>query len=113
MTTIYALDRPIKSVSEVCNVAVDFTDLLDSGELLTGTPTIVEVTTTALTLSDKAVSTAALIINGRTVIIGAALQFKVVGGAAGTEYEIRLTCATNSTPAQTRIARIKLLVVAD
>jgi hypothetical protein len=102
-----------KAVSETVNVAVNFQGDLDSGELLTGTPTVVEITTSDLTLANKAVNTAALTILGVSVAIGEAVQFNVVGGTADTTYSIRCTATTDATPAQTRIVIVKLLVVAD
>ena len=95
-----AIETQYKRAGATRLVSVSLTGQLDSGELLTGTPTIVEVTTTDLTLSNKAVSTAELTISGRTVAIGQAVQFKVVGGTAGTKYTIRITVATDSSPAQ-------------
>ena len=108
-----AIQTQTKNASEVRTIAVSFDNKLDSGELLTGTPIIVEVTTTDLTLGSKAVSTAALTINGESVAIGKALQCSVTGGTAGTTYEIKFTCGTDATPAQTLIGTIKLKVVAD
>ena len=102
-----------KKVSEDRNVAISFADLLDVGELLTGTPTIVEVPPADLTLSSKVVSTAQLTINGKKVPIGEAVQFKVVGGVADTNYKIRVTVGTDATPAQTLIITIRLRVKAD
>lgn len=99
------------SAGDVDMVAIDCQDWLDSGELLTGTPTIVEVTTTALTLANKAVSTAALTINGRSSAIGQAVQFKVSGQVAGVTYRIRVTVGTNSTPARTKVFDIFLITV--
>lgn len=108
-----APQRHSKSVSEVVNVAVDMRGILDEGELLTGTPTIIEVATNVLTLSNKAINTEALVINSETVAIGEAVQFSVAGGVAGSTYTIRITVVTDSTPAQTRIVRLKIAVVAD
>lgn len=71
-----------KPASAALNAAVDFTDMLDAGEALTGTPTVVEVTTSQLTLDNKAVSTGALTINNRAVAIGDAVQFRVSSGSA-------------------------------
>lgn len=113
MATATAPQVQCKTASEVRNVAVDFQGKLDASELLTGTPTVVEVTTSDLTLSDKVVSTGALTILGKTVATGEAVQFKVLGGTAGTSYTIRITAATNSTPAQTLIVDLTLRVVAD
>ena len=93
--------RWTKGAGETRNIAVDFRGKLRGSEKLTGTPTIVEVTTSALTLTNKAVNVAALTILGETVGIGQALQVRVSGGTAGTDYSIKLTCATDSSPAQT------------
>lgn len=82
---------------------INATDDLDDGSSLVGTPTILEVTTTALTLANKAVNSATYTdaVTGETVAIGKALQFTLQGGVAGTEYRIRAMCSTNSTPAET------------
>jgi len=102
-----------KMVSEVRNVAVDFSGLLDADELLTGTPTVAEITTTALTLTDKAVSTSVLRINGKERAAGEAVTFKVAGGVAGTTYKIGINCGTTATPAQTLRGVVTLVVDAD
>lgn len=108
-----APQRHTKSVSELRNVAIDCRGLLDTGELLTGTPTIVEVTTTDLTLSSKAVNGSSLTINGEVCIAGQALTFRVAGGVAGSSYVIRATVGTTSTPAQTLVIAVRLTVEAD
>lgn len=95
--------RPILSVGDTDIGSIDYQDYLDSGELLTGTPTVVEVTSSDLTLGNKAVSTAALTIRGRTSAIGQAVQFSVLGQAAGTKYRIRVTATTTSTPARVKV----------
>lgn len=89
------------------NVAVSFVDALDTGELLTGTPT---VTATGLTITNKAVSTGSLTINGDPAAAGQAVQFSVSGGTAGTEYTITITVNTDSTPAQTFVEEVGLTV---
>lgn len=102
-----------KKVSEVRNVAVSYANILDDGEILSGTPTIVEVTTPDLTLTDKIISTVKLTINGKSVPIAEAVQFKVAVGLANTNYDIRITISTDATPAQTLITTIRLRVKAD
>ena len=87
---------------ETRNVAVDMTGKLDSGETLTGTPTVT-VSPTGPTLSNKAVNTSTLVINGSSVTAGYAIQFKITGATAGTLYTITCTCGTTSTPAQTLV----------
>jgi hypothetical protein len=103
--------RHTKGAGETRNIAVDFRGKLRGSEKLTGTPTIVEVTTSALTLTNKAVNTAAVTILGESVGIGLALQVRVSGGTAGAEYEIKFTCATDSDPAQTVEDKIELGVI--
>lgn len=107
-----APQRQSMAQGETRNIAVDFRGKLDSGELLTGTPTVEEVATASLTLTSKAVNTVALTILGETVAIGQAAQFKVVAAAAGL-YTVRLTCATNAVPAQTLVENIKLKVISN
>lgn len=99
------------TAGETRNAAVDFTNKLDSGELLTGTPTIT-ASSTLLTLSNKVVNTAALTINGSTVSIGQAVQFAVAASTSSPEarYSVTITTVTNSTPAQTFIATLGIQV---
>lgn len=106
-----APEQPVAVPGETRNFAVSFADVLDSGELLTGTPTIVEQTTTDLTLSDKVVNTSTLIINGVSTIAGNAVQFKAVGFVEATvAYAITITATTDSTPAQTLVKYITFQV---
>lgn len=109
--SITAPQQYCKHASESVNIAIDVTGELDSGELATGTPTIVEVTTSDLTIDNKGVSTTALTILGTSVAIGEALQCRVAGGTAGTSYTIRCTFTTDATSAQTRMVDIKLTVI--
>ncbi len=88
--------RPTVSVGETEIVSIDYTDKLDASELLTGTPTVTEVTTTDLTLTNKVVNTAEARILGRDVDIGKAVQFKVSGQKINTQYSIRITVSTDS-----------------
>jgi hypothetical protein len=53
------------------------------------------------TISNAAVSTAALTINDETAAIGQAVQFLITGVTANTTYTVVITVSTNSTPAQT------------
>ncbi len=102
-----------KTASEIRNVSVSFSGKLDSSELLTGTPTVVEVTTSDLTLDNKLVSTAILTINGVSTPVAEAIQFNVAGGTAGTKYTISISCGTNASPAQTMYGTVVLNVTAD
>ena len=109
MPTITAPEIPGQAVGEVRIHSVDFRGRLDSGELLAGTPTIDEVTTTDLTLTDNVVNVIALTINGQTVAIGQAVQFKCTGVKKDVIYRIRIAITTDSSPPQTLkcIARIE------
>ena len=95
-------------VGETNNFAVSFAGVLDSGEVLTGTPTVVEVTTSDLTIANVAVNSSALTINERTVAIGNAVQFNVLGQlAANSPYTLKITAMTDASPAQTKIKYVK------
>lgn len=80
-------------------ISVDYRGKLDSGELLTGAPTV-SVSPSGPTISNEAVNTSSLTINGETVAAGEAVQFKITGATAGTTYTITTKCGTDATPAQ-------------
>ncbi|PCI54141.1 MAG: hypothetical protein COB36_10645 [Alphaproteobacteria bacterium] len=84
------------SLNETRNVAVSMVGKLDSGETLTGTPTIAEVDTSDLTLTNKAVSTKKLTINGEEINASLALQFTVSSSAKGN-YTVNLKCSTDGS----------------
>jgi len=93
------------SVGETRVVRVDFTDELDTGVSLTGTPTV-SASSTSLTIntSGAAVNAASYVDynTGNTVAIGKAVQFVVSSGIASqSPYDITVTAASNSTPAET------------
>ena len=94
-------------------VSVSFIDVLESGELLTGTPTVTEQTTTALTLGSKAVNTTTLTIDGVSNVAGQAVTFTVDGtnAVADTTYNILIYCGTNSTPAQVLPGKVRMRAV--
>ncbi|MCP4304717.1 MAG: hypothetical protein GY788_07540 [bacterium] len=99
--TITARQLPEKAADGVGLVSVSFAPVLDTDELLIGTPTVEEVTTSDLTIDNVAVSTDFLDINGEAVPVGKAVRFRVSGGTAGTRYTLKVTPDTNSAPAQT------------
>lgn len=108
-----APERPSAPVGEVNGFSASFVGKLDSGELLTGTPTVVEVTSTDLTITNKVVNSVALTINNKTVAIGNAVQFKVTGHLLATlNYTIKITVVTDSSPARTKIGYFKFKVEA-
>ena len=101
-----------KTESEVRLASVDFQGKLESGEALTGTVTVTDDSGT-LTLANAAVNSAALVVNGKDVAVGQGAIFKITGGTAGNTYTVKISVATDGTPAQTLNARIKLRVIAD
>ena len=95
--TSRALQVHSMSVNEVRNIAVDMQGKLDTGETLTGTPAVTEQTTTDLTITNKAVNTAALTINRTSVAIGKAIQFTVDPAAESDgRYTIYFSCSTSA-----------------
>ena len=100
-----------KSAGATVTPAVSFAKQMRSGELLAGTPTVVEQTTAVLTIDNKAKNTATLTLEGESVVANQAVQFRVAGGTAGNTYSILVTCATDATPAQTLEVLVKLEVV--
>jgi hypothetical protein len=110
--TIKLSDVHTISAGDTEVVSVNFANWLDSGELLTGTPTVAEVSTSDLTLADKSVNSSSYVDahTGETVFAGQAAQFSVSGGTAGTEYQIKVTVTTDATVARTKEVIIELRV---
>ena len=85
------------STNEVRIISVDFKGKLDEGELLTGTPSVSEVTTSDLVISSVQVNTVELIINRRRCVIGEAVMFNVDASSAtpGQSYQVDIICSTD------------------
>ncbi len=111
--TIEAPQTYCVGLSEVCNFAVSFAGKLDSGELLTGTPTSEETSALSGVVTNLKVNTEALTILGETVAIGLAVQGSVSGWSKAGTYKLRVTCGTTSVPAQTRVGVVSFPVVDD
>lgn len=103
----FAPQIPCVVDGETRNGKIDYTDVLDAGELLSGIPTLTEKITSDLTFANQAVSTGELTILDNTVITGQAVQFKVTGSLADVLYTVEVSVATNSTPAQTLKRKIR------
>jgi hypothetical protein len=105
-----------KTVSEIRNCAVSFAGKLDSGELLAGTPSVIDSATPSpqtITISSVNINTEALTINGESVPAGEAVQFTVAGGTANTVYTLQASCGTDSSPAQALYGSLDLEVTPD
>ena len=98
--TIKAKELPRKSPNDTDAGAVSFALELRSGELLTGTPTAEEQTTSALTLSNVGLNSGTVDIAGQSTLANQAITFSVSGGSSGTLYSIKVTCGTDSSPAR-------------
>jgi hypothetical protein len=92
--TIKAKQVQRKSSGETMQVRVSFDELLVDSDVLTGTPTAVEVTTTDLTISSVETNDAAVTILGKTIPIANAVMFLCAGGTEGTTYTIKITVST-------------------
>lgn len=113
MASIDPPQRWTVRVGETRTPAVSFVGVLEPGEVLTGTPLVVEVSTSGLTLTNKAVNTVELVINGKTVAIGQAVQFKMSGQlVANSPYMIKVTASTDASPAQTFVRKLTVPVEA-
>jgi hypothetical protein len=93
---LVARQRFVKTPSEVRTVRVGFKDLLESGELLTGTPTL-SVSPSGLTTASAAVNVATLTINGVSYVAGQAVTFTASSGTADTLYEVSITVSTDAS----------------
>ena len=102
-----------KHASETRTISINYTDKLDTGEALTGTPTVTEVSTSDLTISGAQLNSGELTINGETVAASKAVQCQVAGGSSGSTYSLSVTVSTDATSpgAQTFVDTIKLEVL--
>lgn len=109
-----SIAREIREITtdEVRVVSVSFQGKLDTGETLTGTPTVTAEAGSGLTLSNKTVNSEAITINSVACAIGEAVQFKVTAtsGNAG-EWDIDIACGTSD--GQTVFGRVTVEVVAS
>jgi hypothetical protein len=111
-------------VGAVRNLYLEFTDQLSETDLLTGTPTVSEVSRSDVdagvsepssddndfTLDNAGVNAAAYINQfGETVAIGKAVVFRLAtSGVDAGEYAFRVSVTTNNTSAETLIGYIRV-----
>lgn len=99
-----------KKAAEIRTFKVPFSDKLHADELLSGTPTVAEVGTAALTISSPELTVSPLAVMGNVFIpTSLGVQFTVAGGVAGTTYTIRITAETDD--GQTLINEVTLRVI--
>lgn len=92
----------------VRNIAIDCSKALDSGELMTGTPTIT-VSPAGVTLSNKAISSETLSVLSRDVGAGLVATCTATCTDTGT-YTITVQADTDAS--QTIIGKVSLVVEA-
>ena len=90
--------RHTLSVGATRVVRINCTPDIDSGVLLTGTPSITEQDTSDLTLTSKQVNTVGYSDNntGHTVAAGKGILFTVAGGSSGSTYTVLVSCDTDT-----------------
>lgn len=98
------------TTSMVRIVSSDFIGQLDSGELLSGTPSVTAPVAAGLTLTQKQVNSTAITVNGVSCAAGQAVQFKAdaTSANAGT-YVLDITCGTDA--GQTLHGQVTVVVV--
>jgi len=97
---------PVIAQGATENHSIDCRDVLDSGESLSGTPTIVEVTSTDLTITNKTITSSAVTILGESVPAGKAVQCTITGQLAATRnYTLKLTLATDGSATKIKYVR--------
>lgn len=96
-----AAESRTKLPGEVLNAAIDMRERLESGESITGTPTVDATPSAGITIDNVAVNGSSRVINGKSVPAGKAVTFRVAAGTAGTTYALTVEAVTNASPAQT------------
>lgn len=106
-----------KRAAETKRVTLNFSDLLEVDDQLTGTPTAAEVQSADLTISSPEIGIPAGTVTPESYLRGSAycpalssreVSFLVSGGTAGTEYTVRVTVSTDK--GQVLIRDVKLRV---
>lgn len=92
--------RPEISVGDFERAEIDFSSWLGSLELLSGSPTATEVTSTDLTISAVQINSVTLSILGTDVAPYCAVIFRISGQKTGRKYTIRLTAQSDASPAR-------------
>ena len=101
--TIKAPELPRKSPGDTAAAAVNFVQQLRSGELLSGTPTVAEQTSSDLTISNQGLNTTTIDVAGVSAAASQAVVYTVAGGSSGTLYSIKVTVSTDASDARTLV----------
>jgi hypothetical protein len=100
---VIAATLPILSIGDASDCVVSFDEILSDGEVLIAPVSVVDAGSDSdLSITNVAVNSTAMSVEGNTVAIGKALCFCFSGQSIeGTPYTLRLTVTTNATPGQT------------
>jgi|CXWL01.1.fsa_nt_gi hypothetical protein len=121
--SVTAKAAKVKTPGESILFGFDFTNILETGETLTGTPTVVCTVAAQMLASGGAVAvgdltggsiTAAVNTaafdndDGVSVAIGKGVQARITGGVAGGDYTLKATAATNQSNTRELICTLKV-----
>lgn len=107
MSNITCPKKRYKHSDATENVAVDFTNELDAGDLLVGTPTV-SVLPSGPTLSAAAINTAPMKVNERTCRAGSVVTFSISGGTDGQVYTVEVKPTTSGSSVKPRNITIEV-----
>ena len=100
------IDRfPNKLADEKLILAFEYGEELDSGETLTGTPTV------SVAVRSGTDATPEALLNGTPAIVGSDVLLPVKGGIVGVDYQIEVVCPTSNS--NKVLARIGKLYIED
>lgn len=94
MTDGYADQIPFLPVGAKRDLAVSFDDDLDSGDTISGAPTIEELDTSDLTIENAAANASEITILKRRVAAGRAVVATISGHKDGKTYKLKITVTT-------------------
>lgn len=101
-----------KRAAEVKNFAVRFDADLVTDEDLTGTPTVTELYTSALTISNVGLNLAERPVSGVNVAANRAVEFTVAGGTRGQVYTLQVAAgSSHATSPQSLTRLVRLMVI--
>jgi hypothetical protein len=90
----------VKTVTEVRNIAADFTDVLDPGEKFSTGSLDITVRPVddpdGIDVTEKTFNSEDTVINGRPVLANQGVTFRVSGGLAGGEYTLLIAADTDA-----------------
>ena len=100
-----------KDPADEITPAFGFAELLQPGELIDGTPTVAEVGSSDLTISNVAKNTVAMVVEGADHAISEAVTMKITGGTIKKTYDLKVTIVTDATVPNTYVRHGTLKVV--